>query len=704
MKTIGWRAPLTGGPPTRTIAFDFETCLIRPGVAAPEAVCLTWAERVNGIVEKGIVRWDEAEPVVRAWLADDTVLLTGAHTAFDACVIGSNWPWLIDLLFRKYRLNLVTCVQYRDRLLDIAAGRFQGYHTKKGRWMRPTYDLAALSRRYRGIDLDKPIFDKKTGQQINDSWRLRYIELLYIPIEEWPPAAVLYAIEDAVATLEVHEHQEPHAEEYLGEQFNQARKAFALQLMSVWGLRTSAAGVIELANKATIEREKIRARLEQEGLVRADGTRDMKKSRAYMVSVCRELRIKVPLTDTGAAKLDLLEKEYKKHGGVPSEFLTQLEEQYPSLGEDACVMTGDETLKDYAAFGRWGSVLSKDVTALAKGTMFPIHTRPGMAATTRTTTSNPNIQNWGTGWGPRECFVARDGSVYIQADYPQLELRTLAQACLDLLGYSKMAEDINNGIDLHLKFAAVRLGITYEEALRRKDEKVVKNARNLGKVNNFGRPGGLGDKNLVKYAKNNFGIDITIEEAREMKEQWFAAFPEMREYFKLMGSLCDNPSRLGEIMIPRSKQIRGGAMYCALCNTPFQGLGAVCSGRALWLLAEACYVDRDSVLFGCRNVCHVHDENILESPDDGLVHERAMELARIMDVGANEYLVDVPMKTDPQAMRFWSKEAFDLRNGEGRIIAWNGEWKCETCKCVFAAPFKKAKKCEDHIGATRFAA
>ncbi|MDA4133037.1 MAG: DNA polymerase, partial [Thaumarchaeota archaeon] len=374
-----------------------------------------------------------------------------------------------------------------------------------------------------------------------------------------------------------------------------------------------------------------------------------------------------------------------------------------ALGEDVCLETGDEVMKAYAAFGRWGSTISKDVTALAKGTIHPIHSRPGMAATTRTTESNPNTQNWGTGWGPRECIVPRAGTVFIQADYPQLELKTLAQTCIDLFGFSAMADAINAGQDLHLKFAAVVLGITYEEAERTKKNKDVKNARDLGKVNNFGRPGGLGDKNLVAYAKKNFGISLgktqeeSIEKAREMKEQWFAAFPEMKLYFEYMSNLCNTPSGLGEIVIPRSKQLRGGAMYCALCNTPFQGLGAVCSGRALWLIAKACYVDRSSVLFGSRNVFHVHDENILECPDDDLVHERAMELARLMDVGANEYLVDVPMKTDPQAMRKWSKEAFTLKR-HGRIVAWDEEWRCEECNVIFPAPFPvgKKRKCSEH--------
>lgn len=689
----------------RRLAFDTETCLIRPGVTAPEIACLTWQEPKCA---PQIVHHTKAEPIIRSWLEDDELTLIGANTAFDTCVVMANYPDLVDLMFRAYRLGRIACVQYRDRLLDIAAGRFQGYHTKTGGWIKPTYNLDALARRYLGMQLDKPLKVKCpiTGKSIDDPEhvRLRFGELRDLPIEVWDevarergfhgPPPTQYAMEDAVAALGVFDEQEPHADEFLGEQKNTERKALALQLMSVWGFRTSAEGVVELARKANAERDKIQELLVEEGLIRPDGTRNVKAARKHMVDVCHELKMPVQLTDTGLDK--------NKTRGMTEE---EIELEYASLGEDACIETGDELLKDYAAFGRWGSTLSKDVTALAKGTVYPIHTRPGMAATTRTTTSNPNVQNWGTGWGPRECIVPRKGRVFIQADYPQLELKTLAQTCIDLFGWSKLAETLNAGKDPHTQVAAVIMGVTYEEAKKRKNEPAFKLARQSGKIANFGFPGGMGAKSLVKNAKKVYGVLITIEQAMLLKAQWFAAFPEMELYFEYMSALCDNPSKTGEIQIPRSKQIRGGAMYCALCNTPFQGLGAVCSGRALWLLAEACYVERGSVLFGSRNVCHIHDENILECADDDLVHERAWELARLMDAGANEYLVDVPMKTDPQAMRFWSKAAFTLLDGRGRIQPWNGEWQCEECNKVFASPFRKdVKKCAQHEGSILYAA
>lgn len=672
-------------------------------MAAPEMACLTW---YTGEGPAQIVHAKDAYPIARSWLEDDRILLIGANVAYDAAVLMANYPPLVDLMFRAYDLGRVHCVQYRDRMLDIAAGRFQGYHTKSGQWIKPTYGLDMLAARYTSMRLDKPqkVLCPVTKKMIDDPehTRLRFGSLIPYPVDMWDqiardgawhgPPPTYYAMEDAIAAYHVHTEQEPHAAEFLGEQDNIHRKAMALQLMSVWGFRTSASGVISLANRANEERAKIQERLVEEKLIRPNGTKDTKKARAYMIDVCRGMNMAVPLTKTGEAKVSkkLITRE-------------EAETTYVALGEDSCIETGDDVLKDYAAFGRWGSTLSKDVKALARGTLYPIHTRPGMAATTRTTTSNPNTQNWGTGWGPRESIVPRAGWTFIQADYPGLELKTLAQTCIDLFGFSKLGDTINSGKDPHLQVAAVIKGITYEEAKKRKNDAEIKKARQSGKIANFGFPGGMGAKSLVKNAKKVYSETISIADAMMLKEQWYAAFPEMELYFEYVGKLCDNPSGMGEIQIPRSKQIRGGAKYCALCNTPFQGLGAVASARALWLLAKACYVERSSVLFGSRNVFHVHDENILECRLDDTVHERAHELARLMDVGANEYLTDVPMKTDPQAMMFWSKEAFTLLDARGRIQPWNGEWRCEECNDVFHAPFRKSvKKCVMHEDATRY--
>jgi DNA polymerase-1 len=80
---------------------------------------------------------------------------------------------------------------------------------------------------------------------------------------------------------------------------------------------------------------------------------------------------------------------------------------------------------------------------LRMGVEFPIHTRFDIVETGRTSSSGPNVQNIRRLPGIRECFVPRDGWWFMQADYPGLELKTLAQVCIWLLGQSRLAEVLN---------------------------------------------------------------------------------------------------------------------------------------------------------------------------------------------------------------------------------------------------------------------
>jgi DNA polymerase I-like protein with 3'-5' exonuclease and polymerase domains len=80
--------------------------------------------------------------------------------------------------------------------------------------------------------------------------------------------------------------------------------------------------------------------------------------------------------------------------------------------------------------------------------------------------------------------------VFLQADYEQLELRTLAQACITLFGFSKLGEALNAGRDPHTEVAARILKKDYEWCIANKKVYEVDMARQTGKVANFGFPGG----------------------------------------------------------------------------------------------------------------------------------------------------------------------------------------------------------------------
>jgi len=307
----------------------------------------------------------------------------------------------------------------------------------------------------------------------------------------------------------------------------------------------------------------------------------------------------------------------------------------------------------------------------------------------------PTCNGTGSRAGARECFVPRPGKVFFQADYPQLELYTLAQCCMSWFGESKLAEAINAGIDPHLEVASKILDCTYAEAEARKKTDEVKEARGGGKILNFGKPGGLGNKSLVSFAKKAYGVVLTERRAKELSEFWFAAWPEMQLYFARVNSLCDNDSGKATAETLFTQRYRGQASYCATCNNGFQALGVDCAKEALWRIAKAQYVQGPgftygpygktrtpvdvSPLFNTRTGMFVHDEVIGECDRatparPTVVHDAAFELCRHMVEGANKYLIDVPMlfeRMEPTAMYRWSKSAVQVFNADGLLTPWS---------------------------------
>jgi len=140
----------------------------------------------------------------------------------------------------------------------------------------------------------------------------------------------------------------------------------------------------------------------------------------------------------------------------------------------------------------------------------------------------------------RELFLADDGTERITSDYAYLELRTLAACCHLLYGYSRLGdacrkhtadEDAGKpGLDPHEWMGAVSLGIPIDQ-WHSLDEATRKQARQKAKVANFGLPGGLGVKKLIEYAKG-YKVNLTIEQAKELKATWFRAFPEMGQWLE----------------------------------------------------------------------------------------------------------------------------------------------------------------------------
>ncbi len=702
----------------RVVAFDTETALIRPALLAPPLVCVTWQS--PGEAAQIIHHADPAcYRLIRGWLEGPDVLV-GHNVAYDLAVVCERFPDLRDPAFAAYGADRVTDTQIRMQLLDIAGGRYP-----KGARAKGAYTLEKLAKRCADFELQK------------DGWRLSYASFIDTPLAGWlaravevqaeaavtlaeleavaekddkaaqeringlremiasaPDQCLKYPLDDARATLGVYQAQERHADPYLADQFRQARAAWALHLSSAWGLKTDPDGVEILRRETTAELEECELDLIEAGLVRANGTRDTKAAMALMLRVCAEHSLEIPRTDAHDARK------------TPEAKLCQLGDActtHVSLDAEACEDTEEPILIRYAELSTLKKVLSNDVEALKKGVEYPIHTRYGMAETGRTTSSKPNIQNWARGRkckacdgkgdgcaacggsgslaGAREAFIPRPGFVFAEADYPQLELFTLAQCCVSWFGYSKLADALNAGLDPHLAVAAIIVGISYDEAKKALKDKAhpqhkrTKEARGASKPANFGWPGGLGVDSYRDYAKAGYGVVVTQEQAKDIKAVWLEAWPEMHHHFGRVKELVKNDANRAIVETLWTKRVRANATFCAACNSGFQSLGADCAKNAAWLIAKEQYVRgaEPSPLFDTRTVAFIHDEFILEVPDNDHAHDAAMRLADVMIAGANVYLPDVPIpraKMEPLLMRRWSKRAEACFDAGGRLVPW----------------------------------
>lgn len=641
-----------------TLAWDTETELIKPGNLAPKLVGLSWSR--NGTDAELLSRKD-APGFIGDVLCDSDEVLVGQNIAYDVAVMFRACPDLVGPFFDAYDADRIEDTQTREQLILIAEGKLKGWPSfrdgKDGKkeciWVRPRLDLAGLVARYRGWHMPK-----------DDTWRLRYGELIDTPLEQWPHDAVLYALNDARGTYQVWESQ-VSAEKFLPDRQQQTRYSLWKHLCACRGLVTDPKAVLRFKYATEQELEDLQDRLKEAGLVRKNGVRDTKAAAARMEAICEQLGI--PLRRTPA-------------DGI-------------ALDADACEATDDPLLMDYANYSVLKAALTKDVPMLAAGTRDPVHTAFGMAESGRTTSRSNKALGAGTGnlqnlrrgikqrkgeskedfeerkkasGDVRECFIPRPGYVFIQADYPGLELRTLAQTCMTLFGESRLAEALNSGKDPHAIVAATILHKPYEWVVENKKLPEVDNARQTGKVANFGFPGGLGAAKLVLFARKSYRVDITEAEARNLKQVWLATYPEMEAFFDHVNRQGDTVEQLF------SRRIRGGCTYCSACNTYFQGLGADASQYAGWLITKECFLG-PGPLFGSRVVNYIHDEFHVETPLGPCAHDAAMRVSELMMQGANVYLPDVPYKPgeiEPLLMSRWSKGAKPVKDEKGRLIPW----------------------------------
>ncbi len=665
-----------------TRSWDCETEWITDLVKCPRLVCVSNAISPS---EWGLFKWDhpEARDRVAFWLEND--LSTGANIAFDCAVVMRQWPELTPLVFDAYESDRVIDTIPVQKLIDIAHGEL---HRAPKPYKGSNYSLQAMAFRHLDRVLDKTI-------------RENYGQLRDVPIDQWNEAERQYPVDDAVSNLEVHEIQQLGWPELLADQFRQSRHAFWLYLVGAWGIRTDPVRVHRFHEMLLDEQADHIRTLQAEGLIR------QKKEKGELKWV----------RDTKAAQARMAAVR-------PDCKLTDPSDRYPQgqvcLDYEQCKDSGDDILLAYGEYSSVKKQLSSDIPALLLG---ELHCRfDSLKETGRTGCSEPyNLQNPPRETGVRECFVPRPGTVFVDADYDGLESRAGAQACLELVGESTMADVLNAGEDLHLHMAAALLGIYYESAVARykshkkdKDDQEISDARQFAKIANFGLSGGMGAERFFEHAQKELkkvgakelanrliwegadyddrgnkrsrrctaetcsagGDQVCVTRIREVwRERWF----EWPRYFSMNGERCRDDN--GDPVSTTAEQLfsgryRGRLGYTDLNNTYFQGLGADAAKAAGWRLTRACYDwTQGSVLYGSRIVNFVHDQFLVEAPIS-VAHECALEVGRIMVDEASPWFPDVPATVTPCLATCWSKDAtavYDrpIEDPNKRLIPWS---------------------------------
>ncbi len=299
---------------------------------------------------------------------------------------------------------------------------------------------------------------------------------------------------------------------------------------------------------------------------------------------------------------------------------------------------------DYTAFRRQEKFLSTYLEKLDRDRIHPQFQY--LLTTGRTSCSQPNVQNLpregaaNLGISVRSCLRPSPGNVFIAPDFCQIELVALALAFDQQFGLGTAMRDlINLGADLHRILAA--------KVLNKNPDEVTREERQGAKAVSFGRPGGMGAQSLQKIARETYGVALTPEDVAQRIQAYHAICPELDQYLRDRANGRDRP------VFTYTGRLRAAASFSASRNTVFQGLAADGAILSLWSLWRA----------GFRIANFVHDQIVVEVPEDGSLEARQAEVERLMVEAMQKVLPGMRVEVETQITR-----SLDKRDQVERVV------------------------------------
>ncbi len=264
-------------------------------------------------------------------------------------------------------------------------------------------------------------------------------------------------------------------------------------------------------------------------------------------------------------------------------------------------------------------------------------------ATGRLSSSNPNLQNIPVrgplGRRMRACFTAPEGRLLVSADYSQIELRVLASLSRD----PALLDAFRNGRDIHAGTASLLFDVPLEE--------VTPDQRRSAKTINFGLIYGMGPQKLAGELR------ISLAEAKAFTARYFERLTALKAFYD---TVDEQAREQGYVTTPAGRrrllpdidsenaQVQALARRQAV-NTLIQGSAA----DIIKLAMLAVHGDPELRRLGARLLLQVHDELLLETPQDTAEAVGRRVAALMADVKPGGTALEVPLAAEWGCGRDW---------------------------------------------------
>jgi DNA polymerase-1 len=260
-----------------------------------------------------------------------------------------------------------------------------------------------------------------------------------------------------------------------------------------------------------------------------------------------------------------------------------------------------------------------------------------ITTTGRISSTEPNLQNipirLELGRELRKVFKPREGYVYVDADYSQIELRVLAHMAND----EKLINAFKEGQDIHALTASQVFGVPFDEVtpLQRRNAKAV----------NFGMIYGIGAYSLSQ------DIGVSVKEAEQYMKGYFEKYPNIKQF---MDDCVENAKKTTKAVtlfgrtrfIPElasSNFVQRSFGERAAMNMPVQGTAADIIKIAMVRVHDKLKGHKS------RLILQVHDELLIEAHKDELEEVRNM----LKEEMENAVKLNVPLEVDVHTGNNW---------------------------------------------------